>query len=91
MRYIGLDLGTKTLGISISDETKTIASPLKTLRFSENNNDEVFDELKTIVEEFNVEKIVLKHINDKSVNPHNVNPIYLKLTEAEEKLNDKNN
>ena len=38
----------------------------------------------------NVEKIVLKHINDKSVNPHNVNPIYLKLTEAEEKLNDKN-
>ena len=39
----------------------------------------------------NVEKIVLKHINDKSVNPHNVNPIYLKLTEAEEKLNDKNN
>lgn len=39
----------------------------------------------------NVERIVLKHINDKSVNPHNVNPIYLKLTEAEEKLNDKNN
>lgn len=39
----------------------------------------------------NVEKIVLKHINDNSVNPHNVNPIYLKLTEAEEKLNDKNN
>ena len=39
----------------------------------------------------NVEKIILKHINDKSVNPHNVNPIYLKLTEAEEKLNDKNN
>lgn len=41
--------------------------------------------------EINVEKIVLKHINEKSVNPHNVNPIYLKLTEAEEKLNDKNN
>lgn len=59
MRYIGLDLGTKTLGISISDETKTIASPLKTLRFSENNNDEIIDELKEIVKEFNVEKIVL--------------------------------
>jgi len=59
MRYIGLDLGTKTLGISISDETKTIASPLKTLRFSENNNDEILNELEGIVKEFNVEKIVL--------------------------------
>ena len=59
MRYLGLDLGTKTLGISISDETKTIASTLKTLRFSENNNDEILDELKEIVKEFNVEKIVL--------------------------------
>ena len=59
MRYIGLDLGTKTLGISISDETKTIASPLTVLRFSENNNEEVLDELKEIVKEFNVEKIIL--------------------------------
>lgn len=59
MRYIGLDLGTKTLGISISDETKTIASPLKTLRFSENNNNEILDELTEIVKEFNVEKVVL--------------------------------
>ena len=59
MRYLGLDLGTKTLGISVSDETKTIASTLKTLRFSENNNDEILDELKEIVKEFNIEKIVL--------------------------------
>ena len=59
MRYIGLDLGTKTLGISISDETKTIASPLKTLRFSENIYDEILNELEEIVKEFNVEKIVL--------------------------------
>ena len=59
MRYIGLDLGTKTLGVSISDETKTIASSLKTLRFSENNTDEILDELINIVKEFNVEKIVL--------------------------------
>ena len=59
MRYIGLDLGTKTLGISVSDETKTIASPLKTLRFSENNNDEILNELESIVKDFNVEKIVL--------------------------------
>ena len=29
-------------------------------------------------------KIVDKHKNDKSINPHNLNPNYLKLTEAEE-------
>lgn len=59
MRYIGLDLGTKTLGISISDVTKTIASPLKTLRFNENDYDAVLNDLKEIVEEFNVQKIIL--------------------------------
>ncbi len=36
-------------------------------------------------------KIVNKHVNDFPTNPHKVNPIYLKLTEAEEKLNDRNN
>lgn len=29
-------------------------------------------------------KIINKHINDKGINPHNLNPNYLKLTEAEE-------
>lgn len=59
MRYLGLDLGTKTLGISISDETKTIASPLETLKFSESNYKEVFEKLKQIVLEFQIEKIIL--------------------------------
>lgn len=42
----------------------------------------------SIIPNINIEKIVSKHYNDESVNPHSVNPIYLKLTEAEEKLND---
>lgn len=32
-------------------------------------------------------KVVRKHINDEGINPHNLNPKYLKLTEAEEKFN----
>lgn len=36
-------------------------------------------------------KIVNKHINDNSLNPHVVNPNYLKRTEAEEKLLGDNN
>ena len=39
----------------------------------------------------NVSKIVCKHKKSKSINPHKSNPNYLKLTEAEEKLNDKKN
>lgn len=32
----------------------------------------------------NVVKVINKHLSDKGVNPHNLNPNYLKLTEAEE-------
>jgi len=35
MRYLGLDLGTRTLGTSLSDTTLTIASSYKTIRFEE--------------------------------------------------------
>ena len=49
MRYLGLDLGTKTLGIAISDPNGIIASPLKTLKY--NNYDEILAELKTIIKE----------------------------------------
>lgn len=34
-------------------------------------------------------RIIHKHLEDKPINPHLLNPNYLKLTEAEEKLNDK--
>ena len=34
-------------------------------------------------------KIIKKHINDEEINPHNLNPNYLKLTEAEESRENK--
>lgn len=58
-RYIGLDLGTKTLGISMSDITKTVATTHKTLRFEEKNYSYVIEPLKEIIDEFNVSLIVL--------------------------------
>lgn len=36
-------------------------------------------------------KIIKKHEFDEPINPHNLNPSYLKRTEAEEKLDDKRN
>lgn len=59
MRYLGLDLGTRTLGISISDITLTIASAYKTIRFEENDYMSLIPILKDIIEENNVSKIVL--------------------------------
>ena len=59
MRYLGLDLGTKTLGVAVSDTTLTISSSLKTIRFEENNYDQALLELEDLVKEYNVEKIDL--------------------------------
>lgn len=42
-------------------------------------------DLKTNSPEYNVNKIIEKHYNDTPVNPHSLNPNYLKKTEAEEK------
>lgn len=56
---MGLDLGTKTLGISISDTTLTIASLYGTIRFAENDYDSLFPKLKEIIDEEKITKIVL--------------------------------
>lgn len=59
MRYMGLDLGTRTLGVSLSDTTLTIASSYKTIRFNDSDYDATLDELKQIIEEYEIGKIVL--------------------------------
>lgn len=59
MRYLGLDLGTRTLGISISDITKTIASAYKTIRFEENDYISLLPILKEIIDEYQISKIIL--------------------------------
>ena len=48
-------------------------------------------ELPTIKPCIDVLKVLKRHMNEPGMNPHKVNPNYLKLTEAEEKLNDKRN
>lgn len=59
MRYLGLDLGTRTLGISMSDETKTIATTYKTIRFSDSDYESLLPQIDSIIKEFNIEKVVL--------------------------------
>ena len=58
MRYLGLDLGSKTLGMALSDMTKTIASSYKIIRHNE-EYDRLIHEVETVVKEKQVEKIIL--------------------------------
>lgn len=58
MKYLGLDLGSRTLGIAVSDGTGLIASSYKTIRHNE-EYERLLQEVKAIVEELNIQAIVL--------------------------------
>lgn len=58
MRYLGLDLGSRTLGVAISDKTGLIASSLKVIHHEE-EYDRLIDEVKQLVLELEVDAIVL--------------------------------
>ena len=57
MVYLGLDLGSKTLGVSVSDRTGIIASSLEVLRYNEYSD--LLEKLDKIVEERKVDVFVL--------------------------------
>ncbi|MBR1680000.1 MAG: Holliday junction resolvase RuvX [Bacilli bacterium] len=59
MRYMGLDLGTRSVGVSLSDRTNTIASPYKTIFFKEGDYTTAIEELKEIVSKENITEFVL--------------------------------
>ena len=56
-RLIGLDLGSKRIGISICDEKQSIATPFKTI--NRINTFELVNELKEIIRENNIKGIVI--------------------------------
>ena len=59
MKYLGLDLGSKTLGIAISDASNTIASVLKTIRFSDEDYQSLIEPLKEILINNEIKTVVL--------------------------------
>ena len=56
-RLIGLDLGSKRIGVSICDEKQLIATPFKTI--NRTNAKELINELKIIIEENNIKGIII--------------------------------
>lgn len=59
MRYLGIDLGSKTVGLAISDTTLTIASSFKTIFFKDEDYLSTIDEIKNIIKEYDIQKIIL--------------------------------
>ncbi|UUX34041.1 Holliday junction resolvase RuvX [Fundicoccus culcitae] len=70
-RVMGLDVGTKTVGIAVSDLMGWTAQGLETLRIDEENNDLGFNHLLKIIEDNQVKTIVIglpKNMNN-SIGP----------------------
>ena len=57
VRFIGLDLGSKRIGISICDENQMIATPFKTI--NKTNTNSLIVDLKKIIKENNIEGIII--------------------------------
>lgn len=74
MRCLGFDLGSKTLGVSVSDTTNTIASSLKTIFFEEDNYESLLIPVSELIKEYDADKIILGL-------PKNMNNTYGKRAE----------
>lgn len=79
----------KELNNILKDQLISYEQLLKKL---DNNYEQISYHLEdSLIPNGDILKVINKHVSDIPVNPHSLKPNYLKLTEAEEKLNDKRN
>ena len=57
VRLIGLDLGSKRIGISICDEKQSIATPFKTI--NKTNTNDLINQLKVLINENSIKGIII--------------------------------
>ncbi len=72
-RLLGIDLGTKRIGIAISDYDQKIATPLQTLDKSKQGK--LIDELENIISEYDIKGIIIG-------NPINMDGTYGKSSQS---------
>jgi len=72
-RLLGIDLGTKRIGIAISDYNQKIATPLQTLDKSKQGK--LIDELESIISEYDIKGIIIG-------NPINMDGTYGKSSQS---------
>ncbi|EAG2730493.1 Holliday junction resolvase RuvX [Listeria monocytogenes] len=59
MRIMGLDVGSKTVGVAISDPLGWTAQGVETIQINENRKQFGYDRVKELVLEYEVEKVVV--------------------------------
>ncbi|MBQ8983937.1 MAG: Holliday junction resolvase RuvX [Lachnospiraceae bacterium] len=80
MRLLGLDYGTKTVGVAVSDALGITAQPLETItRKEENKLRQTYARIEAIIAEYHVDKIVLGY-------PKNMNNTLGERAQACEKV-----
>lgn len=65
-RILGLDLGSVTCGVSVSDLMGMIASPVETIRFANDDYDDCIEKLKKHIDSYKIDTVILglpKHMN----------------------------
>lgn len=66
MKILGLDLGSVTCGVAVSDAMCYLARPIETIRFSPDDYETCLDKLQKHIDEFQIKTVVLgfpKHMN----------------------------
>ncbi|WP_423189617.1 Holliday junction resolvase RuvX [Alkalibacterium sp. f15] len=59
MRIMGLDVGSKTVGVAVSDQFGWTAQGIETVKINESKNEFGFDRIKELIEEYEVESFVV--------------------------------
>ncbi|HIF3822662.1 TPA: Holliday junction resolvase RuvX [Listeria monocytogenes] len=85
MRIMGLDVGSKTVGVAISDPLGWTAQGVETIQIDENRKQFGYDRVKELVLEYEVEKVVVglpKNMNN-TIGPRaESSKIYAEVFEA---------
>ena len=79
-RIIGLDVGSKTIGVAVSDAMGWTAQGIDTLQINEETEDFGFDELIKIIGQYDVDTVIIglpKNMNN-SIGPRGEASIYFK-------------
>ncbi len=79
-RIIGLDVGSKTIGVAVSDAMGWTAQGIDTLRINEENEDFGIDQLIKIIDEYDVDTVIIglpKNMNN-SIGPRGETSIQFK-------------
>ncbi|MGX7030727.1 Holliday junction resolvase RuvX [Vagococcus zengguangii] len=59
MRIMGLDVGSKTVGVAISDRLGWTAQGIETIKINEAAGEFGYERVKELIDEYKVEKVVL--------------------------------